>query len=318
MVSRSKSRRLERRRPSQSFTATWGTQEQGAVQSSFIVEGEATPGAMGGCFGYELHDQRLSKLRERFKFGKFKRLQELPEGTSFNGRRIQQDSDDFNVKVDMMKFVEERLSEVHLEKGRKSVPDSSATAEEVKRVRAAIGSFAWCAKEARPDAAAGASILASKMTKMKIKDIVALNKVIAQVKSKPGLTLQYHSIPFDDLRFGVATDASWDNYEDGSSQGAVGVLAYHKDLLEGKTAKCSLLWWKSGKLRRKVPSTLAAETQSLNRGLGELMWTKAIVQHLIDPEFELQEYFNKVKIQADLVLQKGDGDKTLRESLSID
>ena len=199
----------------------------------------------------------------------------------------------------MTKFVEEQLSEVHLEKGRKSAPDSSATAEEVKRVRAAIGSLAWCAKEGRPDAAAGASILASKMTKMKIKDIVALNKVIAQVKSKPGLTLQYHSIPFDDLRFGVATDASWDNYEDGSSQGAVGVLAYHKDLLEGKTAKCSLLWWKSGKLRRKVPSTLAAETQSLNRGLGELMWTKAIVQHLIDPEFELQEYFNKVKIQAD-------------------
>ena len=140
-----------------------------------------------------------------------------------------------------------------------------------------------------------------------------MNKVIAQVKAKPDLTLLYHSSPYDDLRFGVATDASWDNYSDGGSQGSVGAIAYHHDLLEGKTAKCSLLWWKSGKLRRKVPSTLAAETQSLNRGLGELMWTKAIVQHLMDPNFELQEYYNKVKQQADLVLKKGNGDQTLKQ-----
>ena len=47
------------------------------------------------------------------------------------------------------------------------------------------------------------------------------------------------------------------------------------------------------------------------------MWTKAIVQHLLDPQFELQEYFNTVKRQADLVLHKGNGDQTLRQSLSI-
>ena len=179
------------------------------------------------CFGYDRHDKQLSKLRERFKFGKFKKLQELADGTSFNGRRIQQDKD-YNIRVDVSKFVKERLSEVHLEKGRKSTPDAEALPEEIKKVRAAIGSLSWCAKEGRPDASAGASILASKMTKMKIRDIVALNRVISQVRAKPDLTLIYHSIPYEDLRFGVVTDASWDNYSDGSSQGAVGVLAYRK------------------------------------------------------------------------------------------
>ena len=91
----------------------------------------------------------------------------------------------------MAKFVQERLSEVKLEKGRKSMLDAEAVPEEVKKVRAAIGSLAWCAKEGRPDASAGASILASKMTKLKIRDIIALNRVISQVKAKPDLTLLY-------------------------------------------------------------------------------------------------------------------------------
>ena len=100
--------------------------------------------------------------------------------------------------------------------------------------------------------------------------------------------MTYYPIPLDRLRFGVATDASFDNYKDGSSQGAVGVLAYDVDLCSGASARCSLLWWKSGKLRRKVPSTLAAETQALNRGLGELMWTKAIFGDVAEEKFDLQ------------------------------
>ena len=213
----------------------------------------------------------------------------------------------------MNKFVTERLSEVKLVKGRKSEPDSPVSEEERKQVRAAIGSLAWCAKEARPDAA---SILASRMSKMVVKDVVALNKVIQEVKKRPDLTLNYYPVPPDKLRFGVATDASFDNYKDGSSQGAVGVLAYDVDLCTGAPARCSLLWWKSGKLKRKVPSTLAAETQALNRGLGELMWTKAIYGALTEEGFNLQEFLSSVKHQADLVLQKADSDVKLRESVS--
>ena len=56
--------------------------------------------------------------------------------------------------VDMGKFVNERLHEVALGRG------------------------------------AGASILASRMSKLKVKDITDLNKVIAQVKAKAGLTPQ--------------------------------------------------------------------------------------------------------------------------------
>ena len=59
-------------------------------------------------FGYAEHDHRLSALRQRFKFGKFKYLQDLREGTTFNGRRIRQDKAG-TISVDMGKYVEERI-----------------------------------------------------------------------------------------------------------------------------------------------------------------------------------------------------------------
>ena len=240
----------------------------------------------------------------------------LPDGTSFNGRRIRQDKD-YTVHVDMGKFVNERLHEVALGRGRKSTPEQAATTEDIQKTRAAIGSLAWAAKEGRPDASAGASILASRMSKLKVKDITDLNKVIAQVKAKAGLTLSYFPIPLEDLSLGIATDASWKNYDDGSSQGAFGVLAFDRKMLNNERARCSLLWWNSGKLKRKVPSTLAAETQALNRGLGELMWARAILASLQDPSFDLEEFKQSVKETSDLVLQRGDGSGVLRDSLAV-
>jgi len=146
------------------------------------------------------------------------------------------------VHTDMHKFVEERLEEVHLERGRRSKPEADATEKERGGARASIGSLAWAAKEGRPDAAATASIMASKMKRLKIRDLIALNKAIKEVKGRPDLTMSYYPIEVSRLGFGTTTDASFDNYEDGSSQGAVGVLAYDLALVSGEKARCSRLW----------------------------------------------------------------------------
>ena len=149
-------------------------------------------------FGYAEHDRRLSALRERFKFGKFKYLQDLREGTTFNGRRIRQDKDG-TISVDMGKYVEERMAPISIERGRRSQPDSPVTEEERQKARGAIGSIAWAAKEGRPDLAAPASILASRMKTMKVKDLVEINRAIQNAKAKRDLTLKYFPIPPDKL-----------------------------------------------------------------------------------------------------------------------
>lgn len=65
------------------------------------------------------------------------------------------------------------------------------------------------------------------------------------------------------------------------------LISYDKDLLEGKRAICNLLHWKSGKLCRTVNSTLAAETQSLARGIGDLLWMIVMYHEMVNPDFQI-------------------------------
>ena len=50
---------------------------------------------------------------------------------------------------------------------------------------------------------------------------------------------------------------------DGSSQGGTFIYATTKDLVEGRSAPVSILEWKSWKLKRKVRSSLAVESQTM-------------------------------------------------------
>ena len=92
-------------------------------------------------FGYQAHNEAMARLRQRFRFGKFKNLQELAEGTTFNGRRIRQ-TPEFEILVDMEKYVQERLFPMKIEKGRRSQADAEATPDERQKARAVIGALA--------------------------------------------------------------------------------------------------------------------------------------------------------------------------------
>ena len=96
--------------------------------------------------GHRMHLQRLEKLKKRFVFGKFVTLKECPEGAMFNGRRIRQ-LEDGEFCIDMQKFVEERLFEVPLEKGRASQKKDKATEKERSMARATCGALDWLSKE---------------------------------------------------------------------------------------------------------------------------------------------------------------------------
>ena len=267
-------------------------------------------------FGFKEHEQRMAQLQSRFKFGKYKKLQELAEGTMFNGRRLQQDAD-FSIRVDMSKFIEERLKPMAILRERKSDPEAKATEKEISSARGAVGSLAWLSKEGRPDLAGAASMLAARISTLQVKDLMDINKCIAGAKARRDLQLKFHPIPVADLCWGTVTDASWANHKDGSSQGATAVIAFHRDLLRGERAQCTMIWWKSGKLRRKVGSTLAAEAQALLRGLGDLMWAKAVYHEILDEDFTLEAFKQDVKSKAELVLQSAEADETLKNSLAV-
>lgn len=193
-----------------------------------------------------------------------------------------------DTRLDMQKFVEERLETVPLAKGRKA--EEEASLEEREATRAAVGSLTWAAKEGRPDAAAAASLVASALSSLKVQDVMDLNKAIVAVKKRADLSLKIQSIPLSVLQWGVITDASYANASKGRSQGAFAVIAFEEKMVMEGSGKCNLLHWRSGKIQRVVNSTLAAETQSLSRGLSELSWTVTVFNELTTEDFNMKDW----------------------------
>ena len=151
--------------------------------------------------GDELHFQKMEELQKRFKFGKFKFLDEEQKGVSFNGRRLRM-LEDGTYLVDMQKFVEERLREVNLAVGRASQKDEDATDAEKTEARALVGALTWAAKEGRPDCAAAASIIAGTLNRMKVQDILDLNKAVREAKKSSTMSLRIQPIAPDQIIWG--------------------------------------------------------------------------------------------------------------------
>ena len=237
-------------------------------------------------FGDSVHEEKMKELQQKFTFGKIEPLDE--RGVNFNGRRLRQVGD--TIFVDMKAFVEERLETVELGKERQKCKREKLTDDEVSLVRKACGSLNWAGREGRPDAAAAASMFSCTMLEMTVEDVAELNRVILRIKETSEMSLQIQAIDEARLRWGVVTDASYANARGGKTQGGHLLLAFDQDMLSGKLAKCNLLHWKSGKLPRTVNSTLAAETQSLARGIGDLLWMIVMYAEVVDPSFDLRNW----------------------------
>ncbi|CAK9032521.1 unnamed protein product, partial [Durusdinium trenchii] len=108
------------------------------------------------------------------------------------------------------------------------------------------------------------SLMVSKLSKMTVEGIVQMNQVVLELKDKADLCLQIQ--PLKRMRLSVVTDALFAN-SGFHSQGGHLVLAHESQLRDGHSMPTNIVAWRSGKLQRVVNSTLAAETQSLSRGL---------------------------------------------------
>ena len=70
-------------------------------------------------------------------------------------------------------------------------------------------------------------------------------------------------------------------------------------------------------MHRIVNSTLAAESQSLSKGLSEMAWTITVYKDLITENFDLRDWQRMLRDQRVMAFAKGDMDETLKQSLCI-
>ena len=97
---------------------------------------------------WKAHHESMERLRQRIKLVKWHQF--LPDGhPSFGGRHFTE-LPDRSFKVDMTRFIQERLRPISLPRGRCLDRSAEATEGEVKALRAVAGSLSWVARQCRP------------------------------------------------------------------------------------------------------------------------------------------------------------------------
>ena len=207
--------------------------------------------------GNERHSGLMEQLRMRFRFGKWRSIYE--GHGEYLGRTVRQLSN-HEIRVDMERYVCEKLRPVTLSRQRlKDGDDSPLTEREVSMLRGAAGSLLWVGKECRPDVGAACAMSMSwGSSPPTIRHIKMANKVINELQRTPKVFLRVLPIPMDRGIFMSVSDASLAN-DDEKSQGGYIVAYVDKSIMEGDLAATSILCWKSHKLRRVVKASLGSE-----------------------------------------------------------
>ena len=121
------------------------------------------------------HHESMERLRQRIKFGKWHRL--LQDGPSFSGGRHFTQLPDRSFKVDMTRFIRERLRPISLPRERCLDRSAEASEGEVKALRAVAGSLSWISRQCPPDEAGTASPLHGSVSRAVVKDLSDANAV---------------------------------------------------------------------------------------------------------------------------------------------
>ena len=220
-----------------------------------INEGTTVPGGFVGCVLLEANDQLMcgpgkahhdSRLQQRIKFGKWHWL--LQDGPSYFGGSQFTQWPDRSFKVDMTRFIRERLQPISLQWGRCLDKSAEAYEDEAKVLRAVAGSLSWVVRQCRPDEAGTASTLQSSVSRFVVKDVSDANRAVNRLNKTENVGLPIHAIPLIDLRIVSISDAALDlDRPDGSTQGGFMVGFTTSELHQQGSAVMSPISWSSHK-----------------------------------------------------------------------
>eukprot|EP00435_Cladocopium_sp_Y103_P040911 s2194_g11.t1 len=158
--------------------------------------------------GDEEHLQAMEEIRKHYKLGKY----QFDKG-KFTGKYFEQ-KEDFSIEVSQAHYVNEKLFDINIPKSRKRQRFSFCTEAEISQLRASIGALSWLSKESRPDLAGRVALLQQAFPQPRVRDLIEANAITAEAKKYPDSGIKIMPIKPENLRIGVATDASWANSKD--------------------------------------------------------------------------------------------------------
>ena len=131
--------------------------------------------------------------------------------------------------------------------------------EETTMLRGVLGQLNWIANMTRPDISYTVSSLDSCITQATFANVKTANKAVKFVKDTPS-QMKFPALCPVTIGIVAHTDASFNNHDDGGSQG--GQIIFVSD---DRNHSCPISW-RSNRVRRVARSTLAAKTLSFADG----------------------------------------------------
>ena len=150
------------------------------------------------------HWTKMRWLNEHYKLGKF---------TQGDGRFVGKDircQKDGSFLVHQPMFAK-KIQQIELSRERKQEKYSYCNEKEISQLRGLLGSLSWLAKETRPDLAGRVALLQQSMPNPYVQDLIEANSLAREAVQFADLGITIQPIPFEFLRVGTVSDASWGN-----------------------------------------------------------------------------------------------------------
>ena len=233
----------------------------------------------------ELLPELREALEARFTFGKWEQ-----DEADFAGRHVRITDD--KVLLNQEKYILEKLQILKLGRGKLSDKQAPLAGDDFEAYRSLLYKVNWLGHQTRPEVAGVVSLLSSRLQKASVYDVCCLNKAVSYLRGTACQGIILHK--FDNKKFMLiaASDAGGvgglppvpelehEPVED-TTQGAWIILGADSMPSASRKIKVSVLSWRSTKLRRKVPSTLAGEALAFSQSLGEIEWFQILFRDII-------------------------------------
>ena len=220
-------------------------------------------------------DHIMPKVLADFKVGKAESRQFM-----YTGYYINQHHD--HIAVDQLKYVENvKIPEIDVKK--LTDKKREMTQDELTILRQITGMINWAARATRPELSFQTIDLSTKFKGGKVEDLIAAKNTAIRLKKSSVVVKISNLGSLEDCQVWVYTDAAFRNLND-KTDSCGGYIIF---LVNIKNGKCAPLEWKSNKVKRKVHSTLAAETLVLYAGLDAAVAIKLMIQELTGNKLNL-------------------------------
>ncbi|XP_063726781.1 uncharacterized protein LOC134854457 [Symsagittifera roscoffensis] len=252
--------------------------------------------AYSGTVGFK--NEVIDKISMIFDVGK---QSDLP--CSYLG--VQLDREERGILIQQQKYIQ-AIEEI-------DVPSDATRTEFLSRkgvrdLRKLLGKLNWVSSNTRPDISFEVSLLISKLPASTVEQVLAANKVVRKLKyDNYGTCMTSLGDDIESWRIIVFTDASLNNLAGGATQG--GYLVF---LANTKNSRCSLISYRSQKIKRVVRSTLAAEALACSDGVDAAYLMQKMLHEIVGKIVPIDVYTDNRSLVDATYSTKAVADRRLR------